>query len=243
MLVTTLDQMARGGIHDHVGGGFHRYSTDRFWRIPHFEKMLYDNAQLASVYADAYMPSPPGDDFRRVVERLVEFVLRRDDRPGRGFLCGTRRRDRRPGRVTTTSGRPTNSETALSDDEFDLVVDVFGVGGNPNFEGRYVLYIAAPWRRSPAAAGARRQIWCARWTSSFEQLLAARNRRPRPRTDTKILTAWNGLMIRGIADAGRTLGNDGYVAAAAAGGRFRADPTPHAGRPPAADLPRGSRQA
>ncbi|OHB77642.1 MAG: hypothetical protein A2W31_14900 [Planctomycetes bacterium RBG_16_64_10] len=218
MAVTTLDWMARGGIHDQVGGGFHRYSTDRFWRIPHFEKMLYDNAQLASVYAAAYTLTER-DDFRRVVTRLVEFVLREMATADGGFCSAL---------DAETEGREgdyyvwstSQLRTALAPEAYALVEDVFGVGGNPNLDGRYVLQVTAPWPRLTQRRGGSEADLVRQVDQAVERLFAARNERPRPQLDTKILTAWNGLMIRGIADAGRALGNDRYVAAAAKAADF-----------------------
>ena len=96
MLVGTLEKMAAGGIRDHVGGGFHRYSTDRYWRVPHFEKMLYDNAQLVSVYAEAHQLTGRAD-FRQVVDEVLSFVKREMTDAEGGFYAGARRRDRRRG--------------------------------------------------------------------------------------------------------------------------------------------------
>ncbi len=115
----TLEKISQGGIRDHVGGGFHRYSTDRFWRVPHFEKMLYDNGQLATVYALAYELTPR-DDYRRVVDEMIEFVLR-EMTDERGVLLGHRRRDQRRGGPLLRLGRATKSKQALTPEEYAAV--------------------------------------------------------------------------------------------------------------------------
>jgi uncharacterized protein YyaL (SSP411 family) len=212
MLVTTLERMAAGGIRDHVGGGFHRYSTDRYWRVPHFEKMLYDNGQLASVYAEAWKLTGR-DDFRQVVDEILSFVVREmTDTCGGFYAALDAETDGDEGGYYVWTRDEVKA--ALSREEFTIVADVYGVSGKPNFEERYVLELARPL----ADTAARHKLPIAdldqRMLSSRAKLLEVRNERKRPLTDTKILTAWNGLMIRGFADAGRLFGNDDYLAAA-----------------------------
>ena len=204
MLVGTLEQLAAGGIRDHLGGGFHRYSTDRYWRIPHFEKMLYDNAQLASVYAEAYRITGR-DDFREVVEELIAFVERELSDPAGGFYAALdAETDAREGAYYVW----TREELAVSldADEFTLLADVYGVAAGPNFEEVHsVLLLPRPLadaakkhKQSPAELAAS-------LAPIRQKLLAVREKRQRPLTDTKVLAGWNGLMIRGLADAGRLL--------------------------------------
>jgi uncharacterized protein YyaL (SSP411 family) len=212
MALATLDKMARGGIQDQVGGGFHRYSTDRFWRVPHFEKMLYDNAQLASVYADAYALTSRRN-FRRVAQRLADFVLRDMTAPDGGFYASIDAdSDGQEGAYYTWSLE--ELKAALTETQMGLATDLFGLDGEPNLEDRYVLQIATPL----AEIARRRSLPEADLTEQMDALLThlreVRQQRPRPRTDTKILTAWNGLMIRGMADVGSILGDDRYITAA-----------------------------
>ena len=109
MVRLTLDRMAAGGIYDHLGGGFARYSVDARWLVPHFEKMLYDNALLAGAYLDAYLVT--GDEnYARVVRETLDYVAPRHDRPGRRLLQHRRRRQRRRTRACSTSGRRTRSK-------------------------------------------------------------------------------------------------------------------------------------
>ncbi len=218
MLIITLEKMAAGGIRDHLGGGFHRYSTDRFWAIPHFEKMLYDNAQLTSVYAEAFQLTGR-EDFRRVVEEILEFVLREMTGSEGGFYSAI---------DAETAGQEgkyyvwqrEDLTRLLDEQQFELLVDVYGIGGQGNFEGRHVLLLPRPLAetakmRQSTQEQLRRQLAPVR-----EKLLEARDRRDRPTTDTKLLAAWNGLMIRGLADAGRVLKNRRYIDAAESAASF-----------------------
>ena len=219
MLVGTLERMALGGIRDHLGGGFHRYSVDRFWRIPHFEKMLYDNGQLATVYTEAYLLTRR-EDFRRVLEEMLRFVLREMTSPEGGFYSAL---DAESEDVEGMFYRWEKAQVQklLTADEFKLFASVYGLDAEPNFEEHYF----APQLSRPFAETAddRKQT-----EAELEQQLApirkklfdARARRERPLTDTKILTSWNGLMIRGFADAGRGLKDESYVAAARRAARF-----------------------
>lgn len=222
LLVGTLDQMARGGIRDHLGGGFHRYSTDRYWRIPHFEKMLYDNAQLASVYTEAHLLTGR-EDFGRVVNEMLEFVLREMTSPEGGFYSAL---DADSEGEEGKFYRWTREEVQkqLDRDEYDLFAAIYGLAGEPNFEDEfYVPQLAAPLSELAQARNVSEAELEASLAPIRKKLLEARSRRPRPMTDTKILTAWNGLMIRGFADAGRGLNNDRYVDAARRAARFVLD--------------------
>ena len=201
MLVGTLEHMAAGGIRDHIGGGFHRYSTDRYWRIPHFEKMLYDNAQLASVYAEAHRITGRGD-FKQVVAEILAFVEREMSDPAGGFYAALdAETDAREGAFYVWSRE--ELEAALDADEFALLADVYGIGAEPNFEERWVLLLPRPL----ADAAKKRELTPAELAERLapirQKLLAEREKRKRPLTDTKVLAGWNGLMIRGLADAGR----------------------------------------
>jgi hypothetical protein len=203
MFTLTIEHMARGGIRDHLGGGFHRYSTDRYWRIPHFEKMLYDNAQLASVYAAAARQSGRAD-FRRVTEELLAFVSRELTSPeGAFFSALDAETDADEGQFYVWT-RDELKET-LSDDDFRFFGLAYSTAGEPNFEGRYVLEQIRPIEDVAVASGLAVETAENRLTTLREKLLAKRAARPRPLTDTKILTGWNGQMIRGFADAGRLL--------------------------------------
>ncbi|HEX5034780.1 MAG TPA: thioredoxin domain-containing protein, partial [bacterium] len=219
MLVTTLEKMEMGGIRDHLGGGFHRYSTDRFWRIPHFEKMLYDNGQLAGIYAEAYRLTGR-EDFRRVCEEMCDFVLREMTDASGGFYAALDA-DAEDEEGKFYRWEKAEVEKLLTKEEFRMFSVIYGLTSEPNFEEKYY----APQLSRPMAENAKAlKLTEAALEKQLEpirkKLLDARNKRSRPLTDTKILTADNGLMIGGLADAGRILKNARYLAAAAKGADF-----------------------
>ena len=218
MLYFTLDRMSEGGIYDHVGGGFHRYSTDRFWRIPHFEKMLYDNAQLADVYAEAYRHTEQRY-YRQVVEETIEFVFRELRDAGGAFYSAL---DADSEGVEGKFYVWTEKDLAavLTPAERAVCNAVYGTGGTQNFEIGHVLELkqsiddAAKQLKVPPLQ-LDRQI-----AEINKKLLAARGQRRRPARDDKILTAWNGLMIRTLARAGVILQKPEYVEAAGKAAMF-----------------------
>ncbi|MHC4401441.1 MAG: thioredoxin domain-containing protein [Planctomycetota bacterium] len=218
MLTATLDGMAAGGIRDHLGGGFHRYSTDRFWRIPHFEKMLYDNAQLASVYAEAYHLFG-NDDYRRVVDGIATFVLRELKAPEGGFHSALdAETEEEEGRYYAWDRQ--ELAAVLNESELGLFAEVYGVGPRGNFEGRHVPLLPRPVAEAATERGRSQEDLRRELVAIRKKLLAARGKRQRPLTDTKVLTAWNGLMIRGFADAGRLVEEPRYVEAAEGAATF-----------------------
>ncbi len=218
MLVKTLVRMADGGIRDHLGGGFHRYSTDRYWRIPHFEKMLYDNGQLASVYAQAYELTGEAS-FRQVVEELLAFVLRELTDPSGGFYSALdAETDAEEGRYYVWTRE--EIERILGPDEQASFGAAYLASDGPNFEGRYALQFTRPLADLAAAAGLSSEVFVQRLQPQRQKLLEYRGKRQRPLTDTKVLTSWNGLMIRGLADAGRILKQPRYTQAAARAADF-----------------------
>jgi uncharacterized protein YyaL (SSP411 family) len=213
-LTHTLDQMARGGIRDHLGGGFHRYSVDRFWRIPHFEKMLYDNAQLITAYAEGYELTRR-EDFRRVVREIIEFSQRELLDPQGGFYAAldaeSEGEEGRFYRWELESARK-----LATDAEWPRFAAAYGFAGEPNFEEKY--FVPQFGESALKLAEARGETFAA-FDDGLRpvraKLLAERDRRKRPLTDTKVLASWNGLMVRGLADAGRILGDSKDIAAAA----------------------------
>ncbi len=213
MLNTTCLRMMMGGIQDHLGGGFHRYSVDRYWSIPHFEKMLYDNGQLATVYAEVYQLT--GDEsYRRVVDDLLGFVLREMRDPGGAFYAS------QDAESEGEEGKFYRWEAAeikkiLDEKEFDLFASVYGLNQPPNFENNYYLpQLRMTWEKTAAAVSLKTDELVRQLGPIRKKLFDARARRPRPLTDKKILASWNGLMIRGLADAGRVFNNKAYIDAA-----------------------------
>jgi uncharacterized protein YyaL (SSP411 family) len=208
MLTRTLDRMADGGIYDQLGGGFHRYSTERTWTVPHFEKMLYDNAQLAAVYARAFaLTKKPL--YRRVVEETLDFVGRELTAPNGGFYSALDADSAgEEGRFYVWTAA--EFDAALPDAaENSVARAAFGVGAEPNAHKAYILLRAGgPVGDDTRLAAARRK------------LLAARAKRTRPSLDNKILTAWNGQMIAAYAIAGQVLGQPRYIDTATRAAEF-----------------------
>ena len=212
MALHTLASMAKGGMYDQVGGGFCRYSVDERWEIPHFEKMLYDNAQLLPLYADAWHIS--GEFlFRRIAIETGEWVMREMQAPGGGYYSALDAdSEGHEGKFYVWTADEIRS--LLTPEEWDLVERRFGLQGAPNFEGRWHLNV-----RTDEAAIAE-QLLCpesevvARLESARRKLFAAREQRVRPGRDDKILTSWNGLMIAAMAHAGRVLERPDFIASA-----------------------------
>src|SRR5437762_5579599 len=202
---TTLTTMARGGMYDQVGGGFHRYSVDAHWLVPHFEKMLYDNGQLASLYLHGWLAS--GDrECRRVTEETLDYLLREMTDPAGGFYSATDAdSEGHEGKFFVWSRE--ELERVLGAGDAEYAARYWGVDRGPNFEGESILYVADepdPERIAPI----RRMLY------------EARARRVPPARDDKVLAAWHGLACRALAEAGRALGRPDYVAAAVKNAEF-----------------------
>jgi uncharacterized protein YyaL (SSP411 family) len=220
ILRTTLDRMAAGGIYDHLGGGFHRYSTERTWTVPHFEKMLYDNAQLCEVYAEAYRATKH-PAYRRVLEQTLAFVARELTAPEGGFWSALDADSEGvEGRFYVWTG--TEIEQAAGDPaEAKLFRDVYGADGEPNFEEKFfILTLPVPIARRAETMKTTEQDLDTRLAAVRKKLFDTRGKRPRPFLDTKILTAWNGQMIAGAAMAGRALDDKAAIAMAARAADF-----------------------
>jgi uncharacterized protein YyaL (SSP411 family) len=220
MITLTLDHMARGGIYDQVGGGFHRYSTERTWTVPHFEKMLYDNAQLVRVYARAYGTNHD-PLYRRIVQETLAFISREMTAPEGGFYSAL---DAETGGEEGRCYVWTDQEIADAlgnQADVDLVKKVYGADSGFNFESKYhILVLPRPLAETAKDLKLTEEQLAARLAPLRQKLLDARGRRPRPFCDTKILTAWNGQMIAGYAVAGQELREPRYVAAAARAADF-----------------------
>jgi uncharacterized protein YyaL (SSP411 family) len=220
MVTHSLDRMAEGGVYDQLGGGFHRYSTERTWTVPHFEKMLYDNAQLAEVYARAYrLTGKPL--YRRVVAETLEFVSREMTAPGGGFYSALdAETNGEEGRFYVWTDRELDDALAGSPDA-GLFKKVYGADAGPNFEGRYhVLVMAKPLAEAARDLKLSDESLEARLAPLRRKLFEARAARVRPFLDTKVLTGWNGQMIAGYAVAGRELQERRYTEAAARAAEF-----------------------
>jgi uncharacterized protein YyaL (SSP411 family) len=217
---TTLDRMARGGIYDQVGGGFHRYSTERTWTVPHFEKMLYDNAQLVERYAAAERAAP-NPLYRRVIRETLGFVKRELTDPRGGFYSALDAdSDGEEGRFYVWTAA--EIDAALPERaEAELARTAYGVSAGPNFEGKFsILTLPRPPAEAAAGLNLTEDQLEQRLAGVRRKLLEARSKRPRPFLDTKVLTAWNGQMIAGYAAAGQALKEPEYLAAAARAAEF-----------------------
>jgi len=217
MAELTLARMADGGMHDQIGGGFHRYSTDARWLVPHFEKMLYDNALLARVYVQAHrVTGAPG--WRRVAESTLDYLLR-EMRVGDAFAAA-QDADSPGGEGAFFTWTPDELAALLTEQERAAVTLRYGVAPEGNFEGRTILSVVAPMEAvardlgtdpSPLLASARRTLY------------EARARRPAPARDDKVIAAWNGLAIAALADSGAVLGRADHLRAAREAAAFVLD--------------------
>jgi uncharacterized protein YyaL (SSP411 family) len=210
MAEITLRRMDAGGIHDQLGGGFHRYSVDEVWLVPHFEKMLYDNALLASAYALAWRVTGHWR-YREVAEDTLDYLLREMRAPQGGFAAA-QDADSPGGEGAFFLWTPAQVAEVLDPDEARAVALRFGVTPEGNFEGATILSAVRPVEEVTRELGRDAAPLLA---SARSRLLAARSRRPAPARDDKVLTAWNGLAIAALAEAGALFGRPDYLAAAA----------------------------
>ncbi|MFO7532101.1 MAG: thioredoxin domain-containing protein [Candidatus Limnocylindrales bacterium] len=199
----TLDAMAAGGIYDHLGGGFARYATDRQWLIPHFEKMLYDNAQLARVYSHAAQVT--GDDhYAYVARETLDFVTHELRNPPGGAFASSLDADTDGQEGRTYTWQAAEIREILADDA-PLFEAAYGVTPAGNWEGRTILHRVRSDTELAAAFGRPRDEVRETLVQARVNLLRARDARPQPARDDKVLTSWNGLLIGALAEAGTSL--------------------------------------
>ncbi len=219
MARVTLTQMARGGMYDQLGGGFHRYSVDDHWLVPHFEKMLYDNAQLASLYLHAWLAT--GDaEYRRVAEQTLDYLLREMRHPAGGFFSAQDADSEGvEGKFFVWS--PDEIRAVLGDGELGrAALTYWGVSDGANFEGHNILFVPRPADQVAQDLGVSPERFVDLVGQAREKLYRAREERVHPGLDDKVLASWNGLALAAFAEAGRTLGRSDYVAAAIENARF-----------------------
>ena len=224
MVRQTLVRMARGGIHDQLGGGFHRYSTDAHWLVPHFEKMLYDNALLARAYIEGWQVC--GEPlFQEVARGILEYVMREMTGPEGGF-CSAQDADSEGVEGKYFVWTPGDIAAAVGAEEARIACRYWDVTEHGNFEDKASV-LAVP--RDPAAVAAELGLEPEALRAVIEgvrrSLLAVRSRRVPPARDDKVIVAWNGLMISALARASRVLGDERYFAAAASAAGFILDRT------------------
>ena len=219
MLHLTLTRMARGGIYDQLGGGFHRYSVDGQWLVPHFEKMLYDNAQLATLYLHGWLVS--GEPlYRRIAEQTLDYVRREMTHPEGGFYSAQDADSEgvegkffvwSPEEIRRVLGDPALARAALA---------YWGVADGPNFEGHSILFVP----REPAEVARTLGLTDGELAAAIERaralLGAEREKRVHPGLDDKVLASWNGLMLAAFAEAAAALGRADYLATAVRNAEF-----------------------
>jgi len=207
MVTQTLEAMARGGMYDQIGGGFHRYSVDDHWLVPHFEKMLYDNAQLARVYLHAWQVTAE-PFFRTITEEILDYIVREmtcvgptPDTCG-GFYSTQDADSEGEGEQTKSEGKffiwTLGEIRSILDDQADRFIEAYSVTESGNFEGRNILELKGSLKEREELVDARRRL--------FE----VREQRVHPGRDDKVLTSWNGLMLAAFAEAARALDRDDY---------------------------------
>jgi len=208
MVDLTLEKMAGGGIYDQIGGGFHRYATDNSWLIPHFEKMLYDNALLSRVYLHAYLITGK-QLFRSIAEETLDYVLREMTSSHGGFYS-TQDADSKGIEGKYYLWTYQEIDEVLDKKSSQIVGDYLGVTTQGNFDGRNILHVARDLE--PEALSIMKQ--------AKVSLLKRRQQRIKPNRDEKILASWNGLMLASLAEAACVLDREDYLAAAVANGSF-----------------------
>jgi uncharacterized protein YyaL (SSP411 family) len=218
VVTLTADRMAAGGIYDHVGGGFHRYSVDARWLVPHFEKMLYDNAQIPRLYLEGHQVTGNGD-WRRVVEETLDYVIVGLGHPDGGFYSATDAdSEGEEGRYFVW--RRDEVEKLVEPRDLDLVCRYWDVSEGGNFEGHNILHATITAEQAARLFGRSPEEVRAAIDRARARLLQARSSRVPPLRDEKILTSWNALMIGTLAEAGRVLREARFVAAAARAAEF-----------------------
>jgi uncharacterized protein YyaL (SSP411 family) len=211
MVTTTLEKMAKGGIFDQIGGGFHRYSTDSHWLIPHFEKMLYDNALLSQIYLHTYLVTET-PLFRRIAEETIDYVLREMKSPEGGFYS-TLDADSEGEEGKYYLWSINEIKKVLGDRTTGIIGDYYGVSTEGNFEGRNIFHVNGNTQTEEAGTISQAKIL----------LLKEREKRVKPGRDEKILSSWNGLMLSSLAGAANILHRRDYLDAAIANGAFILD--------------------
>lgn len=212
MVTHSLDAMARGGIYDQVGGGFHRYSVDAQWLVPHFEKMLYNQAHLSRAYAQAYwLTGQPS--FERTARQTLDYVLKEMTSPQGAFYSATDAdSEGEEGRFFVWT--PQQLQDVLAEDDAALALDIWSVEAGGNFEGHSILFLETNLEDHARRLGRPVADLISQIDRIRKALWSAREEREHPLRDDKVLTAWNGMMITALAQSSRLLDEPRYLAAA-----------------------------
>ena len=218
MVNLTLEKMARGGMYDQIGGGFHRYSTDTYWLVPHFEKMLYDNALLARLYLHAFQLTQR-PLHRRITEEILDYVLREMTDPQGGFYSAQDAdSEGEEGKFFLWSRSQVVSE--LGEEEGSLFADFFDISEGGNFEGSNIPNIKVKAMTFAQERGIPLEQLVSVVQRGKAKLLEVREQRIHPLRDDKVLTSWNGMMLRSLAEAGAALNRGDYLDAASDNAAF-----------------------
>ena len=212
MVRYTCEKMARGGIYDQLGGGFHRYSVDSIWLVPHFEKMLYDNAQLVRVYLHLYQVTGE-ESFKRTAEETLDYVLREMTDPSGGFYS-SQDADSEGVEGKFFVWRPDEIKEILGDEHAAVLNAYFDVTVHGNFEETNILNIKRDLENVASELGLSEEQFRQIVDQGKQKLFEEREHRVKPHRDEKVLTAWNGLMLSAFADAAAILGEERYFEAA-----------------------------
>ena len=216
MVQHTARKMAEGGIYDQLGGGFHRYAVDAVWLVPHFEKMLYDNAQLVRIYLHLYQilshrsDSEPAEFFKRIAVETLEYV-RREMLDDAGGFYSSQDADSEGEEGKFFVWTPSEIERVLGPQDAQMFDFFYDVSEGGNFEGKNILHITYTLDEAARALKVDRPRLEETLQSGRAKLFAERDRRVKPFRDEKILTAWNGLMLAAFAEAAAVLGNEEYL--------------------------------
>jgi len=212
MATTTLKAMAYGGIYDQLGGGFCRYSVDQQWMIPHFEKMLYDNGPLLSLYAEAWHATGE-QEFKRIAMEVSEWVMAEMQSSEGGYYSSL------DADTEGVEGKyyvwdKADIKEQLSSEEYSVFSKRYGLDRVPNFEGLWHFYVSSSMDEIMESTGFSSQRVAESLSTAKQSMYRIRDLRVHPARDEKVLTAWNGLMIKGMAAAGRHLNRPDYIASA-----------------------------
>ncbi|MYD96464.1 MAG: thioredoxin domain-containing protein [Gammaproteobacteria bacterium] len=218
MVMTTLTKMARGGIYDHLGGGFCRYATDRRWAVPHFEKMLYDNGALLALYADA-LGLGPDTLFSDAVRDTANWMIREMQHPEGGYYAA-QDADSEGEEGKFYVWRREAAKRVLTEDEYLLIETLYGLDKPANFEGKWNLHRRDSWQSVVERLYLDQDTAAGRLASAKAKLFRARAERTPPGKDDKVLAAWNGLAIHGMAKAGTRLREPAWIDSASAAADF-----------------------
>ena len=212
MVELTLQKMARGGLYDQLGGGFHRYSTDQRWLVPHFEKMLYDNAQLVVAYFEAYQATQ-NDFYRDIATETLDYVLREMYDAEIGGFYSTQDADSEGVEGKFFVWEPSEIEDIIGDENAEIFCEYYDITPHGNFEGESILHVQTPSNIFARKLRMDQNELNALLADGRQKLFAEREKRIKPGLDDKILTSWNGIMIRGMAMGYQLTGNREYLTA------------------------------